>query len=478
MTSRFAEVLTAAGQGHVLEDWEKLSAEERESLDNQLAVIEDRIGIAKLTPMLKTALDQHAAGKSSEIAAPPAEWVAFADGTDTAAEERWEQLGLDEVAKGACATCVLAGGMGTRLGSSFPKGMLGDPATGEKFLPSDKSLFQVYSERITCIQRRAQAKAGLAEAPTIYFLVLTSEATHKLSIDFFQKHAYFGLKEEQVLFFQQAMMPCLTEEGKMMMETPCKVATSPNGNAGIYDALKAGGVLDRLKAAGVKWVQSFSVDNVLVRVADPVWYGYCAENDADVVVKSIPKRSWNEAVGVLTLRGGKPSVIEYSEIGEERAQQTDESGTLKYNAANICLQSYSLDFLCGPAQDFPTEWHIARKDIPTKAGKVKGIKLEGFIFDVFEMAKKFRMLQVSRAAEFSAIKNASDSGKADTPQTALQSISRLHRQWVRKAGGTWLAEDNESGEGPVCEVSPLVSYRGEGLEERVKTPIEGAILIQ
>jgi len=254
----------------------------------------------------------------------------------------------------------------------------------------------------------------------------------------------------------------------MMMETPCKVATSPNGNSGIYDALQAEGVLDKLKAAGVKWVQSFSVDNVLNRVADPVWYGYCQEKAADVVVKSIPKRAWNEAVGVLTLRAGKPSVIEYSEIGEERAKQTDNSGGLKYNAANICLQAYSLDFLCGPVQKFPTEWHVARKDIPTVDGKVKGIKLEGFIFDVFAVCENFRVLQVSRAAEFSAIKNASDSGKPDTPQTALASVSRLHRQWIRKAGGTWLADDDENGDGPICEVSPLVSYRGEGLAEHVK----------
>lgn len=253
----------------------------------------------------------------------------------------------------------------------------------------------------------------------------------------------------------------------MLMETPGRIATSPDGNAGIYPALRRSRVLDKLQAAGVQWVQSFSVDNVLVRVVDPVWYGFCQETGADVVAKIIPKRNWQEAVGVVTLHGGCPGVIEYSEIGETRAKETNSSGELKYNAANICLQAYSLEFLRGPAQDFPPIWHVARKDIPTVDGKVPGIKLEAFIFDVFQVANNFRTLKVDRAAEFSAIKNASNSGKADTPQTALASISKLHRRWLRDAGAK-IPEDCPNGEGPICEISPLVSYCGEGLEERAK----------
>lgn len=377
-------------------------------------------------------------------------------------------MGLDLVAMGACAACVLAGGMGTRLGSSFPKGMLGDKEAGENFLPSGKSLFQLYSERILTIQRRAQKHAGLEKEPMVWFLVMTGEATHKLITDFFERKAFFGLRREQVLFFQQGIMPCFAPDGRVLMETHGRIATSPDGNAGIYSALRRTGVLDNLKAAGVRWVQAFSVDNVLVRVADPVWYGYCEDVGADVVVKTVPKRIWSEAVGVVTLRGGAPGVIEYSEIGDERAQEQNLSGTLKYDAANICLQAYSLDFLCGPAQEYKTLWHIAKKDIPTSDGKVPGIKLEGFIFDVFEVAKCFRLLQVDRAAEFSAIKNASDSGKPDTPQTALSSLSRLHRRWLR-AAGVKVPEDGAEGQGPVCEVSSLLSYRGEGLEQIATT---------
>jgi len=253
-----------------------------------------------------------------------------------------------------------------------------------------------------------------------------------------------------------------------LMESKSRIATSPDGNAGIYEALRRSGTIGKLQKAGVKWVQSFSVDNVLVRVADPVWYGYMQDTGADVVAKTIKKRDWKEAVGVVCVLSGGPGVIEYSEIGETRAKETDDAGELKYIAANICLQAYSLDFLNGPVFDCPKLWHVARKDIPTIDGKVPGIKLEGFIFDVFQAAKNFRTLMVDRSSEFSAIKNASDSGKQDTPQSALESISRLHRKWLRDAGAD-IAEDTADGGGPICEISALVSYRGENLAKRAKT---------
>eukprot|EP01062_Namystynia_karyoxenos_P009692 TRINITY_DN13426_c0_g1_i2.p1 TRINITY_DN13426_c0_g1~~TRINITY_DN13426_c0_g1_i2.p1 ORF type:complete len:488 (+),score=166.61 TRINITY_DN13426_c0_g1_i2:84-1547(+) len=470
---RWAETLAAAGQSHVIAHWDKLSAEQQAALDAQLADIDDRIGIATLRELLATVVKEHEAVSkgAAQIEPPPADCLGRADGSDPDAEARWESIGLDLVAQGKCAACVLAGGLGTRLGYSFPKGMLGDTTIGPEFLPSGKSLFQIQAERIKRVQQMAQRRSGADAEPTVWWLVMTVEHTHDVIVKFFERHNFFGLRSDQVFFFQQGVMPCLGEDGRMLLESEGRIATSPDGNAGIYPALRRSGVLDKLRERGVQWVQAYSVDNVLVRVADPVWYGYCQESGADVVAKSIPKRSWQEAVGVLCIRDGKPGVIEYSEIGDARAQETDASGALKYNAANICLQAYSLDFLCGPAQDFSTKtplWHLARKQIPTMDGKVPGCKLEGFIFDVFAVSRQFRMLQVDRAAEFSAIKNASDSGKPDSPVTALAMLSRLHRKWLRDAGAA-IPPDDAEGSGVACEISPLVSYRGEDLAEHAKT---------
>lgn len=41
--------------------------------------------------------------------------------------------------------------------------------------------------------------------------------------DHFTQHNYFGLDPNQVRFFQQGFLPCLTAEGQVIMETSSKV---------------------------------------------------------------------------------------------------------------------------------------------------------------------------------------------------------------------------------------------------------------
>ncbi len=85
----------------------------------------------------------------------------------------------------------------------------------------------------------------------------------------------------------------------------------------------------------------------------------------------------------------------------------------------------------------------------------QGIKLELFIFDVFPMAQRIGLMEVARDEQFAPVKNAPGSG-VDSPDTARALVLQLHTQWVKAAGGVV-----EVAEG--VEVSPLVSYAGEGL---------------
>jgi UDP-N-acetylglucosamine/UDP-N-acetylgalactosamine diphosphorylase len=39
----------------------------------------------------------------------------------------------------------------------------------------------------------------------------------------FEAGGYFGLDKAQVTFFQQGFLPCMTEEGQIIMETSSKV---------------------------------------------------------------------------------------------------------------------------------------------------------------------------------------------------------------------------------------------------------------
>lgn len=270
-------------------------------------------------------------------------------------------------------------------------------------------------------------------------------------------------------------LPCLTMDGKVILESPSKIAVAPDGNGGLYNALRqplasydhARTVLTDLDRRGVKFVHAYCVDNCLVKVADPVFIGYCIWKQADCAAKVVPKAYPTESVGVFARRGDKYSVVEYSEISQEQAERRDpRSGELAFRAANIVNHFYTTRFLHS-VETFEDDlaFHIARKKIPfvdaataktVKPTTPNGMKLEMFVFDVFPFTKHFAVLEVARNEEFSPLKNAPGTG-SDDPQTSRRDLLAQHRRFLQRAGAT-VPEDVE------IEMSPLVSYSGEGLE--------------
>ncbi|KIX07686.1 uncharacterized protein Z518_02340 [Rhinocladiella mackenziei CBS 650.93] len=377
----------------------------------------------------------------------------------------WYKTGLDHIGKNKVAVVLMAGGQGTRLGSSDPKGCF------DIGLPSKKSLFQMQAERILKVQQLAQKHASSSTEPVVPWYVMTSGPTRAPTEMFFHEHNYFGLAKENVIIFEQGVLPCISNEGKILMESKSRVAVAPDGNGGIYQALLMSEARTDMRQRGIEHVHAYCVDNCLVKVADPVFIGFSSSKDVDIATKVVRKRAANEPVGLIVQKNGKPDVVEYSEIDKEMAEAKDSSERLKFRAANIVNHYYSFRFL-----ESIEEWahklphHVAKKKIPymntesretVRPDKPNGIKLEQFVFDVFPLIgmDKFACLEVERKEEFSPLKNARGSAE-DNPDTSKQDIMDQGARWLRAAGATVVSE----GSGTGVEVSPLISYGGEGLD--------------
>ncbi|KAI0216892.1 UDP-N-acetylglucosamine pyrophosphorylase [Massospora cicadina] len=137
----------------------------------------------------------------------------------------WEKVGMDLIARNKVAVLLLAGGQGTR-GSSDPKGCYNIGLPSENLFSNCR---------------------------------LSVFAAWRLLLR------------------------------KIILEDKAKVAVSPDGDGGIYPALRKEGVIENMAKRGIEYIHSYCVDNCLVRVADPVFIGYSVNEGAECGAKVVPK---------------------------------------------------------------------------------------------------------------------------------------------------------------------------------------------
>ncbi|XP_011035483.1 PREDICTED: UDP-N-acetylglucosamine diphosphorylase 1-like [Populus euphratica] len=451
------ERLKDYGQEDAFALWDELSTEERELLFKDI----ESLDLPRLDRIIRCSLRSQGLPVVA-IEPVPENTVSTVEERTIEERERWWKMGLKAISDGKLAVLLLSGGQGTRLGSSDPKGCFNIG------LPSGKSLFQLQAERILCVQRlAAQASSeGSGSSVSIHWYIMTSPFTDEATQIFFENHKYFGLEANQVTFFQQGTIPCVSKDGRFIMETPFKVAKAPDGNGGVYSALKYSKLLEDMASRGIKYVDCYGVDNALVRVADPAFLGYFIDKGVAAAAKVVRKAYPQEKVGVFVRRGkgGPLTVVEYSELDQSLASAINQqTGRLRFCWSNVCLHMFTLDFLNQVANGLEKDsiYHLAEKKIPSIHGGTMGLKLEQFIFDAFPYAPSTALFEVPREEEFAPVKNANGSN-FDTPESARLLVLRLHTRWVVAAGGFVTHSVPLYATG--VEVSPLCSYAGENLE--------------
>jgi len=393
-------LLKEYGQEHVLNYYNELSEAEKNALLEQIAATDYSV------IQLINKKDAFRKGKISPLAAMQLDEI-------KARKEEFCQIGVKAIQDGKVGAVLLAGGMGTRLGSDNPKGMYNIGLTKDVYIFERiiRNLLDVVEETGSWVR----------------LFIMTSDKNNEITRKFLKEKNYFGYEPSFVTFFIQEMAPATDYNGKIYMEEKGKMSTSPNGNGGWFSSMERCGVLDLVKKEGMEWLNVFAVDNVLQRIADPVFVGATIAQKCAIGSKVVRKAAPDEKVGVICLEDGRPSIVEYYELTQDLIDAKDEKGEPAYNFGVILNYLFRVDGLIKIAKkNMPL--HIVEKKIPylnengvfIKPETPNGYKFETLVLDMIHLADSCLPFEVVRNREFAPIKNKTGVDSVESARALLK----------------------------------------------------------
>jgi UDP-N-acetylglucosamine/UDP-N-acetylgalactosamine diphosphorylase len=451
--AKTAQELKSIGQENVLRFYDKLAPASQQKLVRQIEALD--------LNMIRDLAEEYVRNKP-HIALPTDIQPVKAYPRHPAAEQKplyadANRYGRHLLKAGKVAAFLVAGGQGTRLGYDGPKGEY--PVTPIR----NKPLFEVFAE---------QLRANIKEfGKPIPWYIMTSDVNDAPTRAFFQKHNYFSCNAADVFFFQQGMMPAFSNDGQLLLGETDSLALSPDGHGGSLRALDRSGALADMKKRGIEHLSYFQVDNPLVHCIDPLFLGLHDLSGSEMSSKTISKAGPLEKVGNFVIADGVLQVIEYSDLPESLAKQTNADGSLRFNSGSIAIHALRVSFIdrLNHGSDLKLPWHRAEKKVPyvdsagaaVKPDKPNAIKLEQFVFDAIPLAKNAIVYETDRAEEFSPVKNAEGT---DSPATCRRDQIRRAARWLGEAGVRVSVKDGEPD--AVLEISPLYATSAAQLHAR------------
>lgn len=391
------------GQDHIVALLKKLDGEKKQELIDQINSI-DFHQMMELYDNTK---------KDVEIKEKQIEFIHYVDKSKLTKEEKEEldKLGENVVKNNQYAVVTMAGGQGTRLGHTGPKGTFKLDVYGK-----GKYLFEILADNL----QEANKKYGV----TINWYIMTSRENNADTVSFLEKHNYFGYDKDKVTIFEQSELPLVDVNGKFLIDKNYKIKEASDGNGGTYASLRTSGCLADMKEKGIKWVFIGSVDNALLKMVDVTLIGLAIKKNVQIASKSIAKANAHERVGVFCKMNNHPKVIEYTELPEKMAEELDSNGELKFAESHIMCNLYTIDAIEKISKE-PLIYHSAFKKnsyIDENGKEVipkepNSYKFESFIFDAFEFFDDIAILRGKREDDFAPVKNKEG---VDSPKTAKE----------------------------------------------------------
>ena len=390
------KLLQQKGQEHLLSAFSSLEQAEQETLLNEISAIDWSLFEAQSVER-EGAIEPLAGISRKEI---------------IARYQEFESAGATLLREGKVGAVMLAGGQGTRLGSSSPKGTYNIGLTKPLYI------FECLIKNLSEVTNKYGARVPL--------LIMTSDKTDQETRTFLKERAYFGYPQEDIYFFVQDMAPSTDLSGKILLADKGKLALSPNGNGGWYSSMQRAGLAERMQSLGVEWLNVFAVDNVLQRIADPAFVGATYLSGEDCGAKTVQKVSPEERVGVLCKRGGKPDIIEYYELDCETANARDKEGNLVYGNGVILNYLFRISALEEvTSRKIPV--HRVKKKVPYFDGETivvpqteNAYKYETLVLDLIHLFKGCLPFEIEREREFAPVKNATGIDSVESARALLK----------------------------------------------------------
>ncbi|MCD7863752.1 MAG: UTP--glucose-1-phosphate uridylyltransferase [Lachnospiraceae bacterium] len=376
--------LAAIDQLHVLKFYDELTAEQRADLLSQI----ENTDFSALENCHKGGTKRGEFAPLGALELPEIEEK----------KEYFTQIGVKAIQEGKVGAVLLAGGMGTRLGSDGPKGVYDIGLTHPVYI------FERLIENMMDVVRQT--------GTYFHLFVMTSDKNDAVTRAFLKEKDYFGYPEKYVHFFLQKMAPASDYDGHVYLEEKYKISTSPNGNGGWFTSMQEAGLTAYAHEQGIEWLNIFAVDNVLQHIADPVFVGATLDSGVSVGAKVVHKNAPREGVGVMCLEDGRPSIVEYYELTDEMVEAKNEKGEPAYNFGvilNYIFNIHALETLFKGKMPC----HVVEKKIPhidengvhIEPESPNGYKYEELVLDMIHQLDTCLPFEVEREREFAPIKN-------------------------------------------------------------------------
>eukprot|EP00466_Bigelowiella_natans_P009006 jgi/Bigna1/37853/e_gw1.22.10.1 len=315
--TKLIEQLKADGQSHLFDGWDTMKGDmdaKKKKFAQQLVKLDGQYPgglsayIANARKLLK--LSKEGANTFEGFKPQQPSGMSLSLGDKKFIE--MEKEGMKVIGK--TAYCIVAGGLGERLGYGGIKVELPYETVTET------CYLGLYCKHILALQERARANGSNSssdEKCVLPLAIMTSGDTDAKTRALLKANNNFGMAPGQISIIKQEKVPTLNDNKASLVAKDFALQTKPHGHGDVHMLIHSSGLAKKWSAQGLKYLMFFQDTNGLVFHAAPAAFGVSSTMKLEVNSITVPRRP-GEAVGAICQLVGKEKSltcnVEYNQL--------------------------------------------------------------------------------------------------------------------------------------------------------------------